>query len=68
MRASRSILFASIAVMLCAAAFLGWVHALRVAHVDHVSAIMDEAPRVDARSPTGLAGETRTLIVPAHHR
>lgn len=55
-------------VTLLAAGFLIWTHHGQVRHVEYVSNLVGQSPAVAIASPTGLAGETRALIVPAHHR
>src|SRR5688500_14825002 len=68
MRAPKTLRFVGLLVILGAAAFVIWTHSGRVRHVEHVSAVGGQPAAIDVASATGLAGATRAIIVPAHHR
>lgn len=68
MRASKFSVLVALIGIFGAAGFVLWSHAERVRHVQHVSSLVAADPAIDAASATGWAGETRRLIVPAHHR
>jgi hypothetical protein len=52
-------------VIMAAVAFVGWNSAVRVAHIDAVTALAGgDAQAVDPASPTGYVGGARPLIVP----
>ncbi len=56
-----------IVVPFAAIGFLFWSDAVRLEHVQYVTGLAHETPKIDPASPTGYAEGVRELIVPTHN-